>query len=229
MTNKSQILLVEDETHIAESLQFNLETEYNVIWAQTGEDALVQWKKNKFDLIVLDVMLPKKSGYDVCAEIRKTDSETAILFLTAKGDARDRIEGLKLGADDYLGKPFELDEFLLRVKALLKRRNAVNESSTSKFSFDKNEIDFENYVAVARGKKIQLTPKECMLMKLLIERQEQVVTREEILMKVWGYEAIPSTRTVDNFIVRLRNYFEVNPKDPTHIISVHGVGYKFVP
>lgn len=229
MTNKAQILLVEDETHIAESLQFNLETDYAVIWAQTGEDALAQWKKNKFDLIVLDVMLPKKSGYEVCAEIRKMDTETAILFLTAKGDARDRIEGLKLGADDYLGKPFELDEFLLRVKALLKRRASISELSTTKFRFEKNEIDFENYEAVAMGKRIQLTPKECLLMKLLIERQEQVVTREEILTKVWGYEAIPSTRTVDNFIVRLRNYFEVNPKDPKHIISVHGVGYKFIP
>jgi two-component system alkaline phosphatase synthesis response regulator PhoP len=223
-----KLLLVEDEKNIAESLLFNLEGEFDVTWAATGEDALAKWKSGAYDLVILDVMLPKLSGYEVCETIRKTDVRTPILFLTAKNRPLDRVEGLKLGGDDYLGKPFNLDEFLLRVRGLLRRtappREPVEEAV---YRFGQNAVDFQNYEAVARGVKIQLTKKECLLMKLLIENEGRVVTRETILTKVWGYETLPSTRTVDNFVVKLRGYFEPDARDPKYIHSIRGVGYKF--
>lgn len=225
---KPKVLLVEDEKNIAESLIFNLESDFVVVWAKTGEEALLKYQSNMYQLIVLDVMLPKLSGYEVCSSIRKKDKETPILFLTAKHEEKDRIEGLKLGADDYLGKPFSLDEFLLRVKALVRRGKKSLTDEVVQYSFGSNTINFENYEAVVNNQAIRLTKKECMLLKLLIEKEGQVVTREEILTKVWGYDTIPSTRTIDNFIVKLRNYFEVNPKEPKYILSIHGVGYKFV-
>jgi two-component system alkaline phosphatase synthesis response regulator PhoP len=222
-----RILLVEDEKNIAESLIFNLEDDYAVDWAATGEAALTKWRQQTYDLIILDVMLPKLSGYDVCETIRKKDRQTPILFLTAKNQETDRIEGLKLGGDDYLGKPFSLEEFLLRVKALLRRGARGHSNELAEYKFNECRINFQNYEAVALGKKIQLTKKECLLMKLLIESEGQAVTREEILTKVWGYDMLPSTRTIDNFIVKLRNHFEADPKNPKHIHSIHGVGYKF--
>ncbi|MBL7959516.1 response regulator transcription factor [bacterium] len=225
---KPKVLLVEDEKNIAESLIFNLESDFVVVWAKTGEEALLKYQSNMYQLIVLDVMLPKLSGYEVCSSIRKKDKETPILFLTAKHEEKDRIEGLKLGADDYLGKPFSLDEFLLRVKALVRRGKKSLTDEVVQYSFGSNTINFENYEAVVNNQAIRLTKKECMLLKLLIEKEGQVVTREEILTKVWGYDTIPSTRTIDNFIVKLRNYFEANPKEPKYILSIHGVGYKFV-
>ena len=225
---KQKVLLVEDEKNIAESLIFNLESDFVVVWAKTGEEALLKHQNNMYQLIVLDVMLPKLSGYEVCSAIRKKDNETPILFLTAKHEEKDRIEGLKLGADDYLGKPFSLDEFLLRVKALVRRGQKGLPEDIVQYSFGSNIINFENYEATVKGETIRLTKKECMLLKLLIEKEGQVVTREEILTKVWGYDTIPSTRTIDNFIVKLRNYFEENPKEPKYILSIHGVGYKFV-
>ncbi|NUM80950.1 response regulator transcription factor [bacterium] len=227
---QQKILLVEDEKNIAESLLFNLENEYDVVWAETGEKALQEWKAGQFDLIVLDVMLPRLSGFDVCKTIRQKDAQTPILFLTAKNQERDRIEGFQIGGDDYLGKPFNLDEFLLRVKALIRRSQRTSVATTEisgQYHFGQATIDFENYEATANGQKIPLTKKECLLMKLLIENEGQVVTRDEILSKVWGYETLPSTRTIDNFIVKLRSYFEPNPKEPQFIHSIRGVGYKF--
>jgi len=224
---KQRILLVEDEKNIAESLVFNLESTYDVVWVQTGTSALKQWREGSFNLIVLDVMLPEMDGYEVCRKIRSTDSHTPILFLTAKNTDRDRIDGLKLGADDYLGKPFNLDEFLLRVKALLKRGGLAADKKVDRYTFGDVTIDFENYEAEKNNVKIVLTKKECLLIRLLIEKEGLVVTRDEILAKVWGYETLPSTRTIDNFIVKLRGYFESNPKEPSHIHSIRGVGYKF--
>lgn len=227
MSMKQKILLVEDEKNIAESLIFNLEGEYEVTWAKTGEEALQMHREDVYQLIVLDVMLPKLSGYEVCMAMRKTDSSTPILFLTAKNEEKDRIEGLTLGADDYLGKPFSLDEFLLRVKALIRRAQKGVPENVSLFRFGNATINFDNYEATVNNQTLRLTKKECLLLKLLIEKEGQVVTREEILTKVWGYETIPSTRTIDNFIVKLRNYFEENPKEPKYILSIHGIGYKF--
>ncbi len=221
-----KILLVEDEKNIAESLLFNLEVEYEADWAKTGEEALEKWRSGGYDLIILDVMLPKLSGYDVIKEIRGKDTQTPVLFLTAKGDVKDRIHGLELGADDYLGKPFELDEFLLRTKALLKRGEA-GKAVVERFRFGRCEIDFENFIAIVDKRKIELTPKEAYLLKILVENEDRVVSRDKILKEVWGYETTPSTRTVDNFVARLRTYFEVSPKSPLHIHSVHGIGYKF--
>ncbi len=216
--------LVEDEKNIAESLLFNLQIEYETVWASTGEEALKRFDEGLYSLIILDVMLPQKNGYEVCEAIRKKDSDVPILFLTAKGDVQDRIYGLKIGADDYLGKPFELEEFLLRVKALLKRRT---EKTAGIFMIGDFQIDVQNLKAKSKDKEIDLTKKEGSLLKILYENEGQVVSREKILKEVWGYDTTPSTRTIDNFIVRLRNYFEEDPKIPKHIHSVHGVGYRF--
>ncbi len=220
---KPRILLVEDEAHIAESIVFNLEETYDVTWAPDGERALEKFHQGSFDLVILDVMLPGIDGYDVCRQIRESGKSPMILMLTAKNEEADRVLGLRIGADDYLGKPFNLDEFLLRVQSLLRRIVRLEKT----FSFGDVIIDFENYEAVRGGKTQTLTKTECLLMKLLIDRQDQVVTREEMLAKVWGYEHFPSTRTVDNFVSRLRTYFEPDPREPRYILSIRGVGYKF--
>lgn len=223
---KPRILLVEDEAHIAESLVFNLEDQYDVVWAKDGETGLSIVQREPVQLVILDIMLPGLNGYDVCRRIREEGNQVPILMLTAKNEDTDRVEGLRQGADDYLGKPFNLDEFLLRVQALL-RRSGMKDHGTSRFSFNDVSIDFDNYEATRGTRKITLTKTECLLMKLLIEKEDQVVTREEILSKVWGYENFPSTRTIDNFVVKLRTYFEPDPKYPHYILSVRGVGYKF--
>ena len=228
--NAKHILLVEDEEHLLKTIQLNLELEdYEVTPAITGIEALKEFRKNNFDLVILDVMLPEINGFDVCEQIRKENTVLPVLFLTAKGSSSDRIQGLKLGADDYLTKPFNLEELLLRVQILLKRtKNPVAEKPIEFCTFGDNEINFITYeIKGVSGQKTEITKREIALLKLLIERESKVVSREEILDTVWGTDVFPSSRTIDNYILAFRKYFEKNQREPKHFHSIRGVGYKF--
>jgi two-component system, OmpR family, alkaline phosphatase synthesis response regulator PhoP len=232
MEHKFRVLLVEDEEHLAESISFNLEMEgYDVKSVDSGIQAVKTFKGEKFNLVILDIMLPGMDGFAVCEAIRLTNSHVPILFLSAKNTSEDKITGLKRGADDYITKPFNLEEFLLRVNALIKRglKHSEREQLTEVYRFGNNEINFVTYeIRDKQGKKHTLTKKEILLLKLLIERKNEVVSREQILESVWGYDIYPSTRTVDNFILAYRKYFEDDPKNPKYFFSIRGVGYKFV-
>jgi two-component system alkaline phosphatase synthesis response regulator PhoP len=228
---KFTILLVEDEKNLLSTIKLNLELEgYEVIAFMNAEDARFKFKSMAFSLIILDVTLPGMNGYELCENIRKTDKKTPILFLTSRSSAEDRISGLKLGADDYLGKPFHLEELLLRVKSLLKRSLSENEiNGQEEYHLGNCIINFKTYeVHTKDGEKKELSKREIDLLKLLIERKNEVIPRELILKEIWGYDNIPSTRTIDNHIVTFRKYFENDPKTPLHFHSIRGVGYKFI-
>lgn len=224
-----RILLVEDEEHIRENVKLNLELEgYEVIESDDGKEALKLTREQHFDLLLLDVMLPEVNGFQICEQVRLTNLEVPIIFLTAKDTPQDRIEGLKKGADDYLTKPFTLEELLLRVKRLLQRSTHAPELSAESYSFGSNKVNFVTYDAQGQQGAFRLTKKEAMLLKLLIDRKGEVVSRQQILQSVWGYDVFPSTRTIDNFILSFRKYFEEDPKSPQFFQSVRGVGYKFI-
>lgn len=219
-----KILLVEDEESLINVLELNLEIEnYAVTIARDGEEALSAFN-DTFDLVILDVMLPKLSGFDVCEKIRQT-SQVPIIFTSAKGTSTDRITGLKLGADDYLVKPFNLEELLLRIGILITRNQSEDELDN--FSFGTNEINFKTYQIVGNNGTEVISKREMELLKLLISRQNEVVSRNEILDKVWGKDHFPTTRTIDNYILSFRKYFEKDPRNPQFFKSLRGVGYKF--
>lgn len=226
-----RILVVEDEDHIRENLKLNLELEgYEVVAVADGTKAIKNFREQRFNVIILDVMLPEMDGFDVCEQIRLEDMETPVLFLTAKDTSQDKIKGLKTGGDDYMTKPFNLEELLLRVKILLKRsvKSVAAENEFNEYTFGANKINFITYDAKGiHGETIKLTSKELKLLKLLIDRKNEVVSRQHILQTVWGYDVFPSTRTIDNFILAFRKYFESDPKTPKHFHSIRGVGYKF--
>jgi two-component system alkaline phosphatase synthesis response regulator PhoP len=223
------ILLIEDEKNLLSVIKLNLEMEgYDVVAFDNGEAAWQKFRNTHYSLIILDVMLPGMDGFELCRNIRKTDKQTPILFLTARGDAEDRITGLKLGADDYLVKPFHLEELLLRVKGLLKRLAGDKTVEKEEYNFSSGKVNFNTYeIATKDGELKELTKREIELLRLLISKKNEVVPRELILEKVWGYETAPSTRTVDNYIVSFRKYFETDPRNPKHFHSIRGVGYKF--
>ncbi len=224
------ILLVEDEENLQEALKLNLELEgYEVSICGDGATALKMVAKEHFDLIILDVMIPELDGIAVCETIRLSNTQLPILILSAKNSSNDRVLGLKKGADDYLTKPFNLEELLLRVKKLIKKSEqiATKTPMPDTYTFGKNTIDFKASEAFTfLNKKIRLTKKELMLLKLLIENKNEVVTREKILQAVWGYNVYPTTRTIDNFILNFRKYFEEDSRNPIFFHSVRGVGYK---
>jgi two-component system alkaline phosphatase synthesis response regulator PhoP len=227
---KARILLVEDEENLLSTLALNLELEgYEVITATNGKEALQLFKNNRIDLVVLDIMLPEINGIDVCKEIRKENRSVFILFLSARSMGSERIEGLKAGADDYLSKPFNLEELLLRIEILLKRKPQFNaKSNVNTININGRVVNFDTYQFTSLNGKIEsLSKKETLLLKLLIEKKNQVVSRDEILEQVWGYETFPTGRTIDNFILAFRKYFETDPSSPKHFTSVRGVGYKF--
>lgn len=230
--NKGNILLVEDEENLHETLKLNLEIEgYDVSSAFDGNEALKAVANEYFDLIVLDVMLPGIDGIQVAESIRIGNLQTPILMLSAKNASADRILGLKKGADDYLSKPFNLEELLLRVDKLIvkNKKIQVKESIGDSYTFGGNTIYFNAQEAISHtGEKIELSKKEAMLLKLLIENKGDVTTREKILQVVWGYNVYPTTRTIDNFILNFRKYFEQDSRHPQHFHSVRGVGYKYV-
>ena len=223
-----RVLLVEDEENIRNVVKLNLEMEgYEVIEAENGRDAVNFFGAQHFDLIILDVMLPELNGFDVCEQIRLNDATIPIIFLTAKDSAQDRVAGLKKGADDYLPKPFTLEELLLRVQNLLKRSNKALADEAEIYHFGNNEVNFATFQARGQSGDFTLTKKEAMLLKLLIDRKNEVVSRNNILQFVWGYDVFPSTRTIDNFILSFRKYFEEDPHNPRYFQSIRGVGYKF--
>lgn len=224
-----RILLVEDEESLRETLALNLELEnYDVVALDSGRNVLLTLQQQHIDLILLDIMLPDMSGLEVCAQIRLNNLATPIIFLTAKDTPADRIAGLRQGADDYLAKPFNLEELLLRVAILLRRTSGDKIQSVELFSFGGHKVNFKTYeVETASGERFILTKKEAMLLKLLTDRAGQVVSRQQILQAVWGYDVYPSTRTIDNFILSFRKYFEPNPKQPIYFHSLRGIGYKF--
>jgi two-component system alkaline phosphatase synthesis response regulator PhoP len=224
------ILVVDDEAHLAAGIRENLEAEgYRADMAHDGRAGLERLRAERFDLAVLDVMMPNMDGLELCAELRRSGNQTPVLFLTVKGDAEDRVRGFEAGGDDYLTKPFHLKELLLRVAAIL-RRSSWYQATNAALNFGDNRIDFQTYEARAwDGSEHALTHKEAMILKVLADRAGSIVTREEILDRVWGYEVFPSTRTIDNFIVRLRKRFERNPEAPVHFHTVRGVGYRFTP
>ena len=226
-----RILLVEDEDNLRNTIHLNLEIEgYNVTDSRDGKTAYDIFRAAHFDLIVLDVMLPEMDGYTLCQKIRLENTQVPIIFLTAKGASDERVKGLKMGADDYLPKPFNLEELLLRVNSLIRRRvkSSEEKSEMNTYRFGKCEINFLTFDVVGRnGMKERLSKREIQLLKLLIDRKNEVVSREDILRTVWEYDVFPSTRTIDNYIVSFRKYFEKNPREPEHFFSVRGVGYKF--
>lgn len=227
---KKKILLVEDEESLAIGLEFNLlEEGYTIDWAKDGREALRFFDNNKYDLIVLDIMLPYFNGFEIAAKVRETDPQMPILILTARTSAGDKVKGLEAGADDYITKPFHLKELLLRVKGMLKRKEWYKEiiSFSPVYSFGKNEINFENLKCKTGEKEFTLTPHEAMVLKYLIDSKDRIVSRKELIEKVWDMNPEVETRTVDNFIVRLRKHFEPDPSNPKYIKSIRGAGYIF--
>jgi two-component system alkaline phosphatase synthesis response regulator PhoP len=229
--NKYRILLVEDEESIVAALTLNLELDgYHVVTARDGHAALDKFRSQHFDLAILDVMLPLMDGFTVCQTIRLEGNTTPILFLSAKGSGKDRVEGLKIGGDDYLTKPFDLEELMLRVRKLIKRHDSSHTlAELNEYSFGNgNHVHFLHFTIRDRqGNETEISKKEIMLLKLLIQRKGEVVSREEILEKIWGYDVFPSTRTIDNYILAFRKYFETDSRNPKHFHSVRGVGYRF--
>lgn len=228
---KANILLVEDEENLHEALKLNLELEgYEITSAYDGNEALKAIKDEYFDLIIMDVMLPHVDGITVTETIRIQNNEVPILILSAKNTSADRVLGLKKGADDYLIKPFNLEELLLRIdKLILKNKKLLDkETIGDTYEFGNNKVDFKAQEAITWNKQhIELSKKEVMLLKLLIENRNEVVTREKILQAVWGYNVYPTTRTIDNFILNFRKYFEKDSRNPKFFHSVRGVGYKY--
>ena len=227
-----RILLAEDEKNLRDTITLNLELEgYEVVSVADGKMALKMFDEQRCNVVILDIMMPEFNGIEVCRKIRLTNSDTPILFLTAKGTTEDKLNGFKAGGDDYITKPFNLDEFLARIRVLVKfsLRQLHQDSGLSSYSFGPNHVDFKTFKAAGyNGQEIKLTKKEALLLKLLLDRKNQVVSRQQILQYVWGYDVYPSTRTIDNFILSFRKYFESDPKNPQYIQSVRGVGYKFV-
>ena len=230
-TKKPSILLVEDEENLHEALKLNLELEgYEVTSAYDGAAAMQAVQNEYFDLIILDVMIPQIDGFGVTQNIRLTNNEVPILILSAKNTSADRVQGLKKGADDYMIKPFNLEELLLRVQKLINKNKKLQDRSTidDTYSFGGHVVNFKAQEAVTiHGERIELSKKEAMLLKLLIENKNEVVPREKILQSVWGYNVYPTTRTIDNFILNFRKYFEADSRNPKYFHSVRGVGYKY--
>jgi DNA-binding response OmpR family regulator len=223
-----KILIVEDDQAILKGLITSIESAgYNIVSASDGEEGFKLGKTLKIDLIILDVMLPNKDGFEICSDLRKERINTPILMLTSKREEIDKVLGLEIGADDYMTKPFSVRELLSRIKAILRRKNEII-TSIDEYSFDNINLDFKKMEAIKNSRLIKLSALEFKILKYLIEREGEVVSRNKLLDDVWGYEAFPTTRTVDNYILSIRKKIENNPAEPVHILTVHKSGYKFV-
>ena len=226
---KSRVLLVEDEPGLVLTLSDRLAKEgYAVATAADGEEGLKQATTESFDLVILDVMLPGKSGFDVCRDLRQKGFQKPILMLTARGQVTDKVVGLKLGADDYLTKPFEMMELLARIEALLRRAPTGGGAPTETYRFGNVEIDFRRAEVSRDGKPVELSALELKLLRYFIEHRGATISRDELLNEVWGYDAMPHSRTVDVHVSWLRQKIETNSSHPEFIVTVHRLGYKFV-
>ncbi len=225
----ARILIVEDELEMAQGLKDNFEFDgHEVIIAEDGEKGSQLAVEGKPQLIILDVMLPKKSGFDVCKELRGKGIKIPIIMLTARGQEIDKVLGLELGADDYITKPFSVRELLARVKAVLRRTPEEAGGEGKYHTFGKIKVDFDHYSAYDDNGKVELTFKEFEILKYFLEHEGQTISRDKLLDDVWGYDYFPTSRTVDNHIVKLRKKIEIDPVNPKHILTVYGIGYKFI-
>jgi len=224
----TRILIIEDEPDLRRGLELNIKAEgYEVLTAAAGDSGVSRALSDRPDLVLLDIMLPGMSGLDVCRELRQKRFDAPIIMLTARTEELDRVVGLEIGADDYVTKPFGIRELLARIRVRLRRRDGARDPDAV-LRFDDVEVDFEKCETTRAGARVDLTAKEFDVLRLLASRRGEIVTRERLLEDVWGYEHYPTTRTVDNHILRLRQKLEQNPSDPRHILSVYGEGYKFV-
>lgn len=224
------IFLVEDDRHLADGLILNLEAEgYQVVHVADGNLAMEAYEKGIFDLVLLDIMLPGVDGLTICKKIRVAGGTLPVLFVTARDQSDQKVEGLLAGGDDYITKPFNVQELLARIQGIFRRQAwlAAEETVSDEYQFDGRRINFKTFVAEGPGGKHQLTRKECMVIKYLIERANEVVSRDQLLDAVWGYHIYPTNRTVDNFILKLRKIFEDDPKEPKYIETIRAVGYRF--
>ncbi len=225
----ARILIVEDEAEMANGLSDNcLYDGHDPVIARDGEEGVSLALSQRPDLIILDVMLPKKSGFDVCRELRAAGLRTPIIILTARGQEIDKVLGLELGADDYITKPFSLRELLARIKAVLRRSEAVAAGTLEDLRIGRLQLSFSAATARDENGNVDLSAKEWDLLRFFVQNEGRVVGRDELLDKVWGYDHFPDTRTIDNFIVRLRKKIEIDPKQPRHLITVHGMGYRYI-
>ncbi|MFQ5846709.1 MAG: response regulator transcription factor [Candidatus Methylomirabilales bacterium] len=223
----TRILVIDDEPEMLMGLEDNLSYEgYDVLTACDGREGLAKAQKEQPDLVILDILMPGMNGWDVCRELRKKGINVPIIMLTARGDEVDTVLGLELGADDYVRKPFSVRELLARVRAVLRRPGRRSEVTSC--SFGSVRIDFKQCLALKGKRQIQLTRKELELMKYFVEHKGEALARERLLDEIWGYERYPTTRTVDNHILKLRQKLEEDPENPRFILTVHGIGYKFV-
>ena len=229
MVMAKKILIVEDEEGLAAGIKLNLEGEgFTVDWAQDGSEGLRKAVEDTPDLIILDIMLPKKTGLDVCRELRHQNINTPIIMLTAKGEEIDKVVGLELGADDYMTKPFSIRELLARINVQLRREKTQEGMPSKSYRFGDMEVDFARFKLRRSDKDIKLTSLEVEILRYMIDHRGEVVTRDALLDKIWGYEKFPTTRTVDSHILKLRKKIEKDPSNPRYILSVYGGGYRFV-
>lgn len=226
---KEKILIIEDEEDLVKGLKLNLADEgYEVDWASDGVEGLRKALEEQPDLIILDIMLPKMNGLDICRELRKKNISIPIIMLTAKGEEIDKVLGLEIGADDYMTKPFSIRELLARIKAHLRREKRERKTVPEVYRFGDVEIDFTHFKVKRKDKELDLTSLEIEILKYFIAHREEVVSREALLDEIWGYEKYPTTRTIDNHILKLRKKIEGDPSHPEYILSVYGEGYRFV-
>lgn len=226
---KKKILIIEDEEDLVKGLKLNLDDEgYEVSWAFNGEDGIRKALEEAPDLILLDIMLPRMNGLDVCRELRQKNVGVPVVMLTAKGDEVDKVVGLEIGADDYMTKPFGIRELLARIKAHLRREKREGIKVPNVYAFGEVEIDFSHFKIRRKRKEQDITSLECEMLKYFIVHKGEVVTRDMLLDKIWGYEKFPTTRTIDNHILKLRKKIEENPSHPRYILSVYGEGYRFM-
>jgi len=223
-----QILVIEDDLNILTGLEFNLKSEgYQVITASNGETGYALAKEEHIELLLLDIMLPGINGFEICRKIKKEKPDLPVIMLTAKNAETDMISGLDYGADDYITKPFSITELLARIRAVL-RRSTMKPKLIDNYAFGNVLIDFKNHLAFVNDKEIKLSNREFELMDYFIRHSGDIIHRNDLLDKVWGYDVPPTTRTVDNFILDLRKKLEENPSNPKHILTIRGIGYKFV-